>query len=128
MPTEGDFLHNHRYQILRLLSAGGMGLIYQATDLSFKNTVVIKHSRFTEQFLKQQYPDLAPAQLRSHAAYLRKAFEREARLLRGLDHHAFPKVIDYFTSGDDQFFVMDFVPGKDLDELRKEREQRQPKS
>jgi serine/threonine protein kinase len=52
MPTEGDVL-NHRYRILRVLSdKGGMGVIYQATDLSFNNTVVIKHSRFTEQFLK----------------------------------------------------------------------------
>src|SRR5207302_6102521 len=114
MLSEGTVLKD-RYQILRVLSnKGGMGLIYQATDLSFKNTVVIKHSRFTEQFLKQQYPTLTPAQLRSHAEYLRKAFEREARLVRGLKHHALPSVIDYFTTGDGhQFFVMDFIPGKD---------------
>ncbi len=122
MPTEGDVL-NHRYRILRVLSdKGGMGVIYQATDLSFNNTVVIKHSRFTEQFLKQQYPAMSPDELRSHAEYLRKAFEREARLVRGLKHHALPSVIDYFTTGDGhQFFVMDFIPGKDFGELLDER-------
>jgi len=122
MPTGGDVL-NHRYRILRVLSdKGGMGVIYQATDLSFNNTVVIKHSRFTEQFLKQQYPAMSPDELRSHAEYLRKAFEREARLVRGLKHHALPGVIDYFTTGDGhQFFVMDFIPGKDFGELLDER-------
>lgn len=122
MPTEGDIL-NQRYRILRVLSdKGGMGVIYQATDLSFNNTVVIKHSRFTEQFLKQQYAAMPPDDLRSHAEYLRKAFEREARLVRGLKHHALPTVIDYFTTGDGhQFFVMDFIPGKDFGELLDER-------
>lgn len=122
MPIEGEVL-NHRYQILRVLSdKGGMGVIYQATDLTFNNTVVIKHSRFTEQFLKQQYPAMPPDELRSHAEYLRKAFEREARLVRGLKHHALPNVIDYFTTGDGhQFFVMDFIPGKDFGELLDER-------
>jgi serine/threonine protein kinase len=122
MPTEGDVL-NHRYRILRVLSdKGGMGVIYQATDLNFNNTVVIKHSRFTEQFLKQQYPAMPLEELRNLAQYLRKAFEREARLVRGLKHHALPSVIDYFTTGDGhQFFVMDFIPGKDFGELLDER-------
>jgi formylglycine-generating enzyme required for sulfatase activity/tRNA A-37 threonylcarbamoyl transferase component Bud32 len=99
-----------------------MGVIYQATDLNFNNTVVIKHSRFTEQFLKQQYPAMSLEELRNLAEYLRKAFEREARLVRGLKHHALPSVIDYFTTGDGhQFFVMDFIPGKDFGELLDER-------
>lgn len=105
-----------------LSDKGGMGVIYQATDLSFNNTVVIKHSRFTEQFLQQQYPALPPEQLRRLAEELRKAFEREARLLRGLKRDALPSVIDYFTTGDgNQFFVMDFIPGKDFGELLDER-------
>lgn len=122
MLTEGYIL-NHRYQVLRVLSdKGGMGVIYQATDRNFNNTVVIKHSRFTEQFLKQQYPGMPSEQLRSQAEFLRKAFEREARLVRGLKHHALPSVIDYFTNGDGhQFFVMDFIPGKDLGEMLDER-------
>jgi serine/threonine protein kinase len=65
---------------------------------------------------------MPPEELRSHAEYLRKAFEREARLVRGLKHHALPSVIDYFTTGDGhQFFVMDFIPGKDFGELLDER-------
>ena len=49
---QNDLL-NQRFQILRLLSEkGGMGLVYQATDLNLSGTVVIKQSRFTEQEFK----------------------------------------------------------------------------
>lgn len=104
MLTEGIVL-NHRYRILRVLSdQGGMGVVYQAADQSFSDdTVVIKQSRFTDQ-------------------YLYKAFEREARLLYKLRHDALPRVIDYFALPDaGQFFVMDFIPGRDLHELLEER-------
>jgi hypothetical protein len=104
MLTEGIVL-NHRYRILRVLSdQGGMGVVYQAADQSFSDdTVVIKQSRFTDE-------------------YLCRAFEREARLLYKLRHDALPRVIDYFALPDaGQFFVMDFIPGRDLHELLEER-------
>ena len=104
MLTEGTVL-NHRYRILRVLSdQGGMGVVYQAADQSFSDdTVVIKQSRFSDDGLH-------------------RAFEREARLLYKLRHDALPRVIDYFALADTgQFFVMDFIPGKDLHELLEER-------
>jgi formylglycine-generating enzyme required for sulfatase activity/serine/threonine protein kinase len=96
---EGSIL-NYRYQIDRVLNdKGGMGLIYQATDLNLRGTVVLKKSRFVDE-------------------QSRSAFEREARLLYGLRHNALPRVIDYFLTEDQsQFFVMEFIPGKDLSEL-----------
>lgn len=122
MPTEGTIL-NHRYQILRLLSEqGGMGLVYQATDLNLQDTVVIKQSRFNDEtFLRQKFPDLKGAALRSQAESLRKAFEREARLLFGLRHNALPRVLDYFERDGQQSLVMEFIPGKDLSEMLAER-------
>ncbi len=96
---EGSVL-NYRYQIDRILNdKGGMGVIYQATDLNLRGTVVLKKSRFVDE-------------------QSRAAFEREARLLYGLRHNALPRVIDYFLTEDQsQFFVMEFIPGKDLSEL-----------
>ncbi len=118
-----DTILNNRYRILRVLSdKGGMGMIYQAHDLNLNGTVVIKQSRFTEQELRRQYPHLPAEQVRSQAEYLRKAFEREAKLLFGLRHSALPRVIDYFATPDgNQFFVMEFIPGKDFGELLSER-------
>jgi len=47
----------------------------------------------------------------------RRVFEREASLLGNLRHSALPKVMDYFSEGDGDFLVMEFIPGHDLAEL-----------
>ena len=47
----------------------------------------------------------------------RRAFEREASLLGNLRHSALPKVMDYFTEGDGDFLIMEFISGNDLAEL-----------
>lgn len=118
-----DTILNNRYQILRVLSdKGGMGMIYLADDQNLNGTVVIKQSRFTEPELQQQYPGWPPERVRSQAEFLRKAFEREAKLLFGLRHNALPRVLDYFATLDgNQFFVMEFIPGKDFGDLLNER-------
>jgi formylglycine-generating enzyme required for sulfatase activity/serine/threonine protein kinase len=106
-PTiEGNVL-NYRYQVEHVFNdKGGMGLIYQATDLNLRSTVVLKKSRFVDE-------------------QSRSAFEREARLLYGLRHNALPRVIDYFITEDgSQFFVMEFIPGQDLSEMLSDRIER----
>jgi serine/threonine protein kinase len=91
-----------RYLVVNLLGQGGMGAVYQATDRKFGNAVALK-----ETF----YSDLQ----------LRKAFSHEARLLNRLRHAALPVVTDYFAIGERQFLVMQYIPGKDLEELLDER-------
>jgi formylglycine-generating enzyme required for sulfatase activity len=95
---------NHRYQVEHVFNdKGGMGLIYRALDLNLRGNVILKKSRFVDE-------------------QSRSAFEREARLLYGLRHNALPRVIDYFLTDDGgQFFVMEFIPGKDLSEMLSER-------
>src|SRR5499426_1289731 len=91
-----------RYLVMRLLGQGGMGAVYQATDRKFGNAVALK-----ETF----YNDLQ----------LRKAFSHEARLLNRLRHAALPVVTDYFAIGERQFHVMQYIPGKDLEQLLADR-------
>src|SRR5262245_55442011 len=91
-----------RYLVMRLLGQGGMGAVYQATDRKFGNAVALK-----ETF----YNDLQ----------LRKAFSHEARLLNRLRHAALPVVTDYFAMGERQFLVMQYIPGKDLEQLLADR-------
>jgi serine/threonine protein kinase len=91
-----------RYLVMRLLGQGGMGAVYQATDRKFGNAVALK-----ETF----YNDLQ----------LRKAFSHEARLLNRLRHAALPVVTDYFAIGERQFLVMQYIPGKDLEQLLGDR-------
>ena len=51
----------------------------------------------------------------------RREFESEARLLANLQHQALPKVMDYFTEGDVDYLVMEYIPGYDLLELLRRR-------
>jgi eukaryotic-like serine/threonine-protein kinase len=97
-----DSILQGRYRIVRLLSQGGMGAVYEAVDDRLGNTVALKECFFDD-----------PA--------LRKQFEREARLLATLRHPAMTKVIDHFTEGDGQFLVMEFIPGDDLFNMQTSR-------
>ncbi len=84
-----------RYLIERLISQGGMGAVYQAIDQRLGSIVALK-------------------QILVGDAGMRKAFEREARLLASLRHPALPVVSDHFTEEAGQFLVMQFIPGDDL--------------
>jgi serine/threonine protein kinase len=103
-----DSLIANRYVIVRLLAEGGMGTVYEARDLRLGGTVALKRTIFTDNYLKKQ-------------------FEREARLLANLRHMGLPKVIDHFiTDEGGQFLAMEFIPGKDLKSLLDERERAFP--
>lgn len=91
-----------RYQINHQLGQGGMGAVYFATDQRFGSIVAVKETFFND-------------------ANLRKAFEREAKLLNSLRHPALPRVSDHFIEGDGQFLVMEFIEGEDLGTMLEER-------
>src|SRR5258708_5454398 len=91
-----------RYLVIRSIGQGGMGTVYLAKDQRLGNTVALKETFFTE-------------------AHMRKAFEREARLLAHLRHSALPKVTDHFEEGEGQFLVMEFISGDDLEVLLAQR-------
>jgi formylglycine-generating enzyme required for sulfatase activity len=90
-------LLRNRYLIIRELGRGGMGAVCEATDLKAGVAVAIKESLCNNVSLE-----------------LRKAFEREALLLKGLKHQALPLVPDAFAEGARQFLVMEFIAGRDL--------------
>jgi serine/threonine protein kinase len=72
-----------------------MGAVYEATDLRLSRNVALKETLV-------------------ETDELRRAFERESRLLANLRHPALPKVLDHFSEGKDLFLVMEFIPGDDL--------------
>jgi hypothetical protein len=79
-----------------------MGAVYIATDRRFGSTVALKETFFDD-----------PS--------LRRAFEREAKLLNRLRHGALPRVSDHFEEGAGQFLVMEYISGSDLSQMLKER-------
>jgi serine/threonine protein kinase len=52
----------------------------------------------------------------------REAFQREAALLANLRHPSLPKVMDYFSEGDGEFLVMEYIAGHDLAELLEQQQ------
>jgi len=95
-------LLQNRYLIVRSIGHGGMGAVYLARDERLAHTVALKETFFTDE-------------------RLRKAFEREARLLAHLRHPALPKVTDHFDEDGGQFIVMEFISGDDLEMLLAQR-------
>ena len=99
MIAPGTLLQN-RYLVERQIGQGGMGAVFVATDQRFGSRVALKETFFTD-------------------GNLRRAFEREARLLNRLRHAALPRVSDHFDEDEGQFLVMEYIPGEDLSEMLK---------
>jgi serine/threonine-protein kinase len=96
MLTQGTILQN-RYQIVRLLGAGGMGAVYLAYDLRLGNRLVV---------VKENIGGDA------------QQFQIEANILAVLSHPNLPRVGDHFTeSSGAQYLVMDYVEGQNLEEI-----------
>lgn len=106
-----------RYQIVRIIKAGGMGAVYEAVDPSAQRYAI---KELLDRFAR---PD-ERAEALAH-------FADEARLLQQLRHPSVPRVYanfaDTFVDGatgeqrQHYYLVMDFIRGEDL-EQRLERE------
>ena len=98
----GAVLHE-RYKIERIIGQGGYGFIYLAQDERLAGRYcAVKQVSYD--------PTFPPAMLQE----AREQFMREATVLARLDHPNLPKVSDFFSIEDNDFLVMDYVPGDDL--------------
>ena len=96
--------HFGRYQVLRELSRGGMGVIHVAADPHLGREVALK-------VLLEPQADPALAQ----------RFEREARALAALKHPAIVAIYDQGVHDGRPFMAMELVPGESLEaRLRRE--------
>lgn len=104
-PQSGAVLQG-RYRIVGLLGQGAMGRVLKAEDRRLPGRLcaikeMIPPTSYTPQSLAQA----------------RQQFQVEAQILAKLDHPNLPKVSDYFTEGGRDYLVMDFVEGRDLEEI-----------
>lgn len=89
------------YELMRKLGTGGSGVVHLANDTLLQRPVVLK-------LLKRGA--LTPEQMRT--TYL-----REARLASAIEHPNVCAIYDVGEDEDEAFIVMQYVPGKPLDQL-----------
>src|SRR5438067_948033 len=98
------------YQILREVGRGGMGVVYEAQQLSLGRHVAIK--------VLPSHALLDPRHL--------SRFQREARSAAKLHH---TNIVPVFGVGEQDglhYYVMQFIPGLGLDEVLEELQRLQP--
>jgi serine/threonine-protein kinase len=92
-----------------MVGQGGMGAVYKATDLRLTGRICA---------VKEVLPALAEdAASLEEMEQLADQFRMEASTLARLDHPNLPKVSDYFSMNGREYLVMDFVEGRDLQEI-----------
>jgi serine/threonine protein kinase len=96
-----------RYKIIETRNVGGMAVLYKAQDLRFE-----KAARICA--VKEMHNSAPDPQLRELTI---QSFDREANALASLSHPAIPSIFDYFTEGDRIYLVMEYIVGKDLEEI-----------
>lgn len=95
-----------RYKLVSVLGCGAMGAVYLAEDQRLVGRrCAIKQNR---------HDPNASVDIQAQS---REQFLAEARILARLDHPGLPKVSDYFIEDDNEFLVMDYVEGEDLQSL-----------
>lgn len=97
----------NRYRITGILGVGGMGSVYQARDLRFPN--VTRLVAVKEMLNVSTDPSMREMTLR--------VFEREANVLASLSHPSVPEIYDYFDVNDRAYLVMEYIKGKDLEDI-----------
>src|SRR5947209_11596871 len=97
-----------RYQIVKELGRGAMGVVYQAVDPTIGRHVAIKTIRLGE----LDDPD--------ERAKLRERLFREARSAGILSHPGIVTIYDMEEQGDVAFIAMEYVDGPTLDQMLSE--------
>ncbi|MFO8037217.1 MAG: serine/threonine-protein kinase [Anaerolineales bacterium] len=108
-PHKQNEVIKERYRIKQVIGQGGMGQVYLADDLRLEGRLCALKAVSYDENLPQDV-----------IKQTREQFEREATVLARLDHPNLPKVSDFFSAEDQDYLVMDFVPGKDLKTLMNE--------
>jgi serine/threonine-protein kinase len=94
-------LVDRKYEIVRLLGEGGMGVVYLAKDVHTGTDVVLKAVR----------ADLA------HRADIRERTMDEGRALARIDHPNVVHLNAVVAEGDELWLVMQYVEGQSLDKV-----------
>ncbi|MEK6221108.1 MAG: protein kinase [Chloroflexota bacterium] len=98
-------LLKERYQLEEIIGQGGMAVVYRGRDRMLERNVAVK-------ILKDNY---------ARDNTFRERFRQEAKAAANLSHPNIVTVYDFGMADEQLFIVMEFVPGKDLSTIIKDR-------
>jgi serine/threonine-protein kinase len=96
-----------RYEVMRQLGKGAMGIVYLGQDPRINRTTAIKTFRFSDDFEPEE------------AEELKQKFFREAESAGTLSH---PNIVTIYDAGDEQdlaYIAMEYLEGSDLEPYTK---------
>lgn len=96
-----DGIFTSQYKTLRQIGVGGMGVVYEGTDLSLGRRVAIKKMRDEIKSNRRE----------------RERFVNEAKLVAGLHH---PHIVDIYAIVEDRedlYLIFEFIEGKTLEQM-----------
>lgn len=103
--TENGTVLDGKYEILKEIGRGGMSVVYVAMDL-----------RLNKQWAIKEIKDDGSKDTQT----LLKGLEREANILKKVDHPVLPRIVDIIQKESRVYVVMDYIEGKPLSEVLKE--------
>ncbi len=93
------------FKLEKEIGRGGMGVVYKAHELSLNRKVALK-------ILSQR--------LCSDKEFIER-FKREARVIAALNHSNIVRILSYGQEQGLYYFAMEYIPGKDLGQILKEK-------
>ena len=105
--TKIGSLVDGRFRVIDKLGEGGMSVVWLARDERLEKLWAIKEVKLNSN----------DGLYRANIA----ATRQEANIMKRLDHPALPRIVDVVDDGESLLVVMDYVPGKDLLKILKEK-------
>lgn len=120
---QGITLQNGKYTIERVLGQGGFGITYLAEQTMLNRKVAIKEFFLKELCIRKDGTSVSVS-VETQADMVERykiKFTKEAQILARFNSPNIVHVLDIFNENDTWYYVMDYVEGRSLDAIIKER-------
>ena len=93
-----------KYEILKKIGQGGMSIVYLAMDTHLNKQWAVKEIKKSKS---------------QNTKTLLKSLQREANILKMVDHPVLPRIVDIINHNGTVFVVMDYIEGRPMSEVLK---------
>ncbi|MEQ8169539.1 MAG: serine/threonine-protein kinase [Candidatus Eremiobacterota bacterium] len=104
MTLETGTVLNNIYRVLKLPGKGSMGNVYLVERIEDDRKFVVKELMFSKDAILNYDDGL-------------EIFKREAEFMAKFDHPGIPKMYGVFSQNGKEYFTMDYIEGKTLEEI-----------